>query len=361
MRISSIVIGLTLLVCISLANAPNVATAQCCASLEDINVLMIVANGFGLNYWNTKEQFEVWGVNVTTIANSLDYEVDSCYNKDPRPAMADILISDFNYSDLIQYDAVFIPAGGHWSSLISSNRVLSLISTAHEMGLVIGTTCIGNRVLNRANNIVNHTKVASYSMTNTEMRQEGATIVYSALVVTDNRIVTGGAGGGPYAGGHEIAPTVEICAAMIKAIMGTSHVNTAEISPSVWNATATYDISVTTQDPADAITILNSTEILSVIAYVYEEGEYDTATKTITLTETDSSGVYRGSFSELDQCNYHIDIEVTINDETVEVVALGPSIIDETTEFVLPMFEMIVVIGIVGIMAALAIFLRRRS
>ncbi len=361
MRESSVVVlGLVLLMCISMVNTPEVTATQCCANVEDMDVLMLIATGFGWNYWEIREQFESWGVNVTTIANSLSLEVASCPNREPRPATADILLSDFNFSDLSQFDAIYIPAGGHWSGLISSNRVLNLISTAHEMGLVVGATCIGNRVLNRANNIVNHTKVAYYSQTNSEMRNEGATVVSSALVVTDNRIVTGGGGGGPYAGGYETAPTVEVCAAMVKAVSQTTHVSAVEISPSTWNGTATYQISVETEDPSETISILNETDILTLQAYVYPLDEYDLPTKTVTLTDDDMDGIYTGSFSELEQGSYHIDIEVSSSDETVEVVSVGPSIVDETTVLNLPYLEIAIVVGVLIVVLGVVLLFKKQ-
>ncbi|MFW9932938.1 MAG: DJ-1/PfpI family protein, partial [Candidatus Thorarchaeota archaeon] len=355
-----VVLVISLLICISLVHAPEVTATQCCATTEDMDILMIIATGFGWNYWEIREQFEAWGVNVTTIANSLNYEVQSCPNREPRPVTADILLSDFNFSDLVNYDAVYIPAGGHWSGLISSNRVLSFISTAHEMGLVIGTTCIGNRVLNRANNIVNHTKVAYYAMTNSEMHNQGATVLSSALVVTDNRIVTGGGGGGPYAGGYETAPTVEVCAAMVKAVSQTSHVDAVEVTPSTWNVTATYQINVVTQDPCDSISVLNDTDILTVRAYVYPEGEFDTSSVTLTLLDNDEDGIYSGTFSDLAQGSYHIDVEVSCSDDTVEVVSVGTSITYIETGVSLLILEIALILGAAVVVVGLGIFLKKR-
>jgi len=338
---------------------PQAASSQCIVTIEDIDVLMIIATGFGWDYWEVKEQFEAWGVNVTTIANSLSYEVASCPNRDPRPATADILLSDFNFSDLSQYDVLYVPAGGHWSGLVSSNRVLNLTSMAHEMGLIVGATCIGNRVLCRSS-IVNHTKVAFYAQTNTEMGNQGATVMYTALVVTDNGIVTGGGGGGPYRGGYTTAPTFEVCSAIVKAAKGISCLNYFTVTPKVWNASATYELQVSSSDPSDCLNMLNETDIESMIAYVYPEDEYEMPKRSVTLTDDDADGNYTGSFSDLEQGSYHIDIQITLSDDTVEVISMGSSIIDESE----PPNDLMIIaaigIGAVIVVLGVAIFLRKQ-
>ncbi len=351
MRLSRVLMfGLVALMCVSMVNVPQTASAQCVLTIDDIKVLMIITTSFGWDYWQTKEQFEAWNISVTTIANTLNYEVPSCANREPRPATADFLLSDFNLTDLSQYDVLYIPSGGHWQGLISSNRVLSLISTAHEMGLIVGTTCIGNRVLCRSNNIVNHTKVAYYSQTAYEMRNEGATVINSALVVTDNGIVTGGGGGGPYGGGYTVAPTVEVCSAIVKAVKGVSCVGLCDITPTTWNATATYEIEVVRADPADCLSVLNSTDVVSMVAYVYPEGEDDTPSKTVTLTNVDGAALYTGSFEGLEAAAYHVDIQITMSDDTVEVLSLGPVI-----SYDAPAMDLAMLIGAIGIATVIVV------
>ncbi len=355
-----IIASLLLIVCSALWFSP---TAQAAEELEDIDVLVIIATGFGWNYFDIVEQLEDWGVNVITASTGLDLTVASCFNKEPRPVDADVLAREMDNETLEQFDALVIPSGGHWNGLVSSKRNLDFISWAHDRGLVIATMCIGNRVVCRANNIVNHTKVASYAMTNSEMRDEGATIISSAVVVSDNRIITGGAGAGFNTGGHEGAPTREVCTELVRTVLGVSYVQSASIGPTTWNETATYEISVTIQDPSSIITELNSSEVDSVRAVFYPINDFEVSTKTVNLYDTDEDGTYTGSFTDLRRGSYKMSIEVETEDNIVEVVRTDQGILLEETT---PAFDFGLIgitagIGVIAIVVVIVIILKKRG
>ena len=215
----------------------------------------------------------------------------------------------------------------------------------------------------RANNIVNHTKVASYAMTNSEMRDEGATIVSSAVVVSDNRIITVGAGAGFNTGGHEGAPTLEVCTELVRTVLGVSRVQSASLNPTTWNETAPYEISVTIQDPSTIITELNSSEVDSVRAVFYPTDDFEVAIKTVSLYDVDEDGTYTGSFTDLQRGSYNMTIEVETEDDIVEVAHTGLGILLEETT---PAFDLGLIgitsgIGVIAIVVVIVVFLKKRG
>ena len=165
---------------IALFTGPSYPVKAQPTQAEDVNVIIIVSNGFGWSYFTAKECFESWGATVTTVAHSVFLEVDSCYNRDPRPITADILLSDFNISRISDYDCLFIPSGGTWVAMSGSQTVLDFISAGYDAGLVVSTVCIGSVVVGRANEIVAGSKVVSYPQSNSIMRDAGAVVVSGA-------------------------------------------------------------------------------------------------------------------------------------------------------------------------------------
>lgn len=354
-----VIFSLILIICCSFCYTPEV---QAVDDLGDIDVVVVITTAFGWNYFDIVETLENWGVNVTTASATLTLEVDGCFNKDPTTVTADLLVSEIDNETLEQFDALVIPSGGHWNGLVSSRRVLNLISSAHARGLVIATMCIGNRVVCRANNIVNHTKVATYTMTNNEMRNQGATVVASARVVSDNRIVTGGAGAGYLTGGHEGAPYLEVCTELVKAVLGVSHVESVDLEPTTWNETATYEIVVDTQDPSAIIEELNESEISTVKAIFYPLDGLEDSTKTVTLTDDDDDGVYTGAFTDLRRGSYNMTIEVETEDDHLEVIDTELGITYEEPPLELGLFTIGGVIGVIAVVIVIVVvFVKRKG
>jgi putative intracellular protease/amidase len=288
--------------------------------ISDVKVLMLISDYFGWNYFDAKEVFESWGVNVTTIANSSYTDVPSCLNKPPRGTIADLLLNQVNDSIATQFDVLFIPAGGQWQSLIQSARVLDFIEYAHNNGLIIATICIGNIVLARANNIVNGSSVVSYPNTNLDMTGAGANVRRGFCAVTDNRFITGGTGGGPTVGGYEVAPTREVCLAAVREALGYSYCGSASISPQSGAFQTNFTINAVITDldaELGSISTVNR-NISEVNAQIYAKGDR-TLIDTVYLFDDNEDGVYSGEFTGLSNGEYIVDIEIEDTNNTLEV------------------------------------------
>lgn len=290
--------------------------------ISDVKVLMLICDGFGWNYFDARDILESWGVNVTTIANTLDTDVPSCFNRAPRGTIADLLLYSVEFDIVTQFDALYVPSGGQWSSLIASSTVLNFISYAHEQGLIIGTTCIGNRVIAESNYIMNGTSVVYYNHASTadHMIEAGATLRFGFDVITDNRIVTGESGGGTTGGGYLYAPTSEICAAMIREALGYSYVEQADVLPLIGESGTSFNISADITDLDSELGSLSMVDIniTEVHARIFAK-ENRTLVDTVELTDADEDGSYTGSFIGTIDGEYVIDIEVEDTNSTLEV------------------------------------------
>ena len=302
--------------------------------ITDVKVLMLICDNFGWNYFDAKEILESWGVNVTTLSNSLDTNISACVNRPDNWTIADLLLKDVEDDIASQFDILFIPAGAQWHSLIASPRVLGFISNAYNLGLIIGAICIGNRVLSEANDIVNGSSVASYSNTNIYMFAAGATVRYGVDVVSDNRIITGGAGGGPAGGGYTIAPTSEVCAAVVRKALDYSYINQVSIAPLTGEAGTNFTITVNVDDHNSEFGGLFSvdTNITEVSATIFTK-ENRTLIESIELNNADLDSIYVGTFTGTTNGEYLIDFEIEDSNSTLEIdrELVVFSIGDETT------------------------------
>ncbi len=325
-------------------------------SMNDVHVLFILSDGFGWSYFTAQEYFDNWGVQTTSVTRGSTLTVAACHNRPYRSTTADLLLSDFDLNTLTDYDCVFIPAGGNWPNLRSSQMVRDLISTAHANGLVIATFCIGNTVVAGANNIVTGVKVASFSMSNDEMAVAGANIVGAVRIVCDNRIITGSEGGGISGGGYTTAPIYEACAMVVKMALRQSFVQSVQVIPTTTFQGTGYSISVETTDPASNLPGINSTTISTVTAQVYSPSDHITPITSLTLTDSDTDGIYTGTLTGLSAGPYFIDIEVHDSDHVLEVIRNTCSIFPA-----LPIIigGAIAVVGIVAVMGVL--FYRKRK
>jgi len=312
----------SLLLIVGVFSSPLLMPTADGQEISDVKVLILITDGFGWNYFDAREILESWGVNVTTISHSVDTDVPSCYNKAPRGTTADLLLNSVEFDIVHQFDALYVPSGGQWTSLIASTTVLNFISYVYEQGLIIGTTCIGNRVIADSNEIVNGSSVVYYSFgfTADHMIDAGATTRYGLEVVTDNRIVTGAAGGGFTGGGYIYAPTSEICAAIIREGLGYSYVEQAEVLPLVGESGTSFSISADVTDLdselGDLFTVDNN--ITEVHALIFTK-DNRTLVETVELTDVDEDMVYTGSFTGTVDGEYVIDIEVEDTNSTLEI------------------------------------------
>ncbi len=321
-------------------------------TMSDVHVLFVISDGFGWSYFTAQDYFDSWGVQTTTVALALDTTVPACYNRPYRETTADLLLQNFDMNTLSNYDCVFIPAGGNWPSLIASLTVRNLLTTAHAQGLLVATFCIGNVVVASADSICAGTKVASFTMSNDEMIDAGATIVNNIRVVCDNRIITGGQGGGPTGGGYNTAPIYEACAMVVKMALGHSYALSIEITP----AGSDYTVTVTTTDPASSLPGINSTAITEIRARVYSQADPINPATTVNLAS--AGDTYTGTISGLTGGPYRVDIEVKDNDQVLEVIR------DVSTVFPsLPLLIGGIAIGVIGCIAVVVgiVYWKRRS
>jgi len=311
----------SLLVVVAVFSGPLIVPLADGQVVSDVKVLMIVTEAFGWNYFDAREILESWGVNVTTVAHALDTDVASCFNKPVRGTIADFLLSEVENDIVTQFDALFIPSGGHWEGLKNSPRVLDFISYAHEHGVIIATTCIGNRVVAESNGIVNGTSVVNYNNPNSyySMVAAGALIRSGYDAITDNRIVTGAAGDG-FPSGYLGAPTSEICAAMVREALGYSYVDQTEVLPLIGESGTSFNISADITDLDSELGNLFSVDnnITEVHARIFTK-ENRTLVETVELTDADEDMVYTGLFTGTIDGEYVIDIEVEDTNSTLEI------------------------------------------
>ena len=326
------------------------------SNCSEVDALFLVGTGFGWSYFRAKSYLESWGVNVTTIARSVSTEVQSCPNKEPRPIIADIVLSNFDMDSITEYDCIYIPSGPHWQGLADSQRVRDFIITSHEVGLVIATQCTGNVALARMNNLTTDTMVTDYLFANMDLLHPEA-IQVDAKVVMDNQLVTGESGGG-YTGlggiGVESAPIYEVCTALVRTVIGRSFVQSTTVEPLGGENAGSYTISVETTDPYVMLPEVNTTEISEVNAIVYRRSNFSDQVASIQLTDDDFDGTYTGVIAEM-QDDYIIAIEVEDDIGILEVVRDAVTI----SEFPLLSVSMIVIGGV--LVTAVGVVLWRKK
>ncbi len=361
MRKRVLVISIMLVLCLSSFSYPLSASAQ--DDLADVNVLVIIATSFGWNYFDIVEILQGWGVSVTTVASSTSLTVASCVNREPRPVTADILVGDLDNETLDQYDALVIPSGGHWDGLCSRRVVRNLLAIAHERGLAIATMCIGNRVVCRSNLMLNGSKVAYYGMTNSEMRSKGATVVSGAVVVSDNRIITGGSGSGP-PDGYQGAPTYLVMVELIKEILGYSYVQDTSLEPQEGELDTEFQLTVSIHNPCIDLEGVNSSEITEISAIVYSKSN-SSLVQTVALEQIyGSSFEYIANFTAPGYGVFGIDIEIEDAESVVEVErdATSFEVLDSPPQdFSVDPILVAAVVLIPAVIGIIYVFVRRRG
>jgi putative intracellular protease/amidase len=316
------IVFVSLIIAVAIFTGPGLVPTATAQDVSDVSVLMLITEAFGWNYFDAKNILESWGVSVSTIAYALDTNVTGCFNKPDNWTIADYLLSEVPFSIVNQFDALFIPSGGHWSGLISSSTVLDFIEYAYDQGLLIATICIGNRVVAEANEIVNGTSVVNYNNLNSypNMLSAGAELRFGFEAVTDNRIITGNTGGGYTGGGYLLAPTSEVCMAIVREALGYSYVEHAEVYPHTGEAGTTFTISVNATDLDTELGSLTATDTnISMVQARIFTGENRTLVDTIELEDSVGDLSFEGIFTSEFDGNYVIDIEVEDTNSTLEI------------------------------------------
>ena len=204
-----------LLILLGAQQSLKLANAQD-SSEKTYNALFLVANGYGDNYYDLIGNFSLWGWNIETAGRTS--VAIGCSNHHPANTLiCDLTFDDLDRSKIREYDCVIIPSGGHWLSLVNTRTVETILNTANENGLILGTLCIGQQVFASAEGLMDGVKIAYFYMTDGDMQRANAEVIHED-VVSDKRIVTGGGGGGLDGGGYTVAPTTEFCEAVKIAI-----------------------------------------------------------------------------------------------------------------------------------------------
>jgi len=309
----------SLLVCALTLSIPSVVSTLDLPDTSDVKVLILITDGFGWNYFDVVEHFEAWGVNVSTVAYALDYNVSSCIYRPENFTIADYLHSEMTPEMISEYDCLFITSGGHWATMVGSQTVLAFISDAFELGLTIASICTGTVVVAESNGIVNGSKVISFWLSSPQMVLAGATPVWGVDSVADGVIITGGSGGGTGGEGWLEAPTSEVCAEVVREALGLSRVTGASLVPARGPIGTNFSITAMVSNLNTSLGDILSTDIHEVTAQIYGYGNR-TLIDTIELTNNNHVGNYTGHFIALEEGEYVVDIEVEDTNSTLEVV-----------------------------------------
>ena len=145
----------TLLMISIIHTNPTVVSALDVPDVSDVKVLMFIMDNFGWNYFDAKRILESWGVNVTTVAYSLDHNITSCPHRDTGENES--IIVQYTHQEMTpemvaEFDCLFVSSGGHWLSMITAGEPLTFIADAYNMGLIVASICTGTRVVSQSYN-----------------------------------------------------------------------------------------------------------------------------------------------------------------------------------------------------------------
>ena len=199
-------------------------------NFSDLNVLMYISTGFGNNYYSVRDLLLSWNITVTTIGI---YEtLVNCPNRARQTVTVNQSVDETLEIGVENYDALFIPSGGHWEGALITRSLQTLISEANKAGLVIGSMCVGVRVLGGSEEVVKNKYLTGWSFEpGTEYADIECTFLAGADVVTDYPLVTGGKGGGPAGGGYVNAPYKEFSRAFVQAILQKHYFSGITVEP----------------------------------------------------------------------------------------------------------------------------------
>lgn len=167
---------------------------------QGVNALLLLPDHYGANYYLNKDNFELFGWNVTVAG--VEQVIGPCTSfaaqHGCRGVAVDVLVSDI--TDVTEYDVLAIMPSTRFSSgrgpdepygdLLESHETLELIASAVEEGLVVYAPCAGVRVLAAAD-VIDGKNVTGRSQFKDEYVAAGATFIGSSPpAVIDDNIVT---------------------------------------------------------------------------------------------------------------------------------------------------------------------------
>ncbi|UCE18593.1 MAG: DJ-1/PfpI family protein, partial [Gemmatimonadota bacterium] len=169
-----------------------VLVAVCSLMAENIEVLILMGNGYGPNFffiWDDLEEYG-WDITLTGVNESLPH----CPFFGIPILTADVLVSEI--TDITEYDVLILPpeyagGGNPWADIIGSQEAMDLVTAAVDSGLVVFTMCSGPRVLAAADRLQDVDIVGSNNFIS-EYEAAGANFMGNTHPpVIDGNIVTG--------------------------------------------------------------------------------------------------------------------------------------------------------------------------
>jgi hypothetical protein len=326
--------------------------------LEDVNVLALVGGGVGENFFDVKTTLESWNCTVDVVSQFSS--VYSCSNRGtPTQITADVLISAFtsNESMFSDYDALFVPSGGWWSSASANPTITNFIYTAYENGLKVGSMCVGTGILGAAN-IVEGKKLCGHSNSQYLITEAGGTMIYLANVIVEENIITGGRGGGISGGGNDVAPFVEFSEIFIKEIFALSFFLNHSIEPVSDNPEYSHYIEVSTQTYPELDTLLSGeNRSISRVKVVFYPANSRSTRFSVELDEV-AENLFEGYIVVESSGKFILEIEIYTDRDEVEIISGFNSM---TINYVIPGFSLqILIISSIGLILFLALLIKNR-
>ncbi len=199
---------------------------------RNVKVLSLVTTGFGESYYINKDIMESFGWEFYTAGPAPS--VPACTNRPLDPATTDYITSQITDQEILDFDCIFVPSGGHWLSLSLYQAATDLIEYAYFNGAVVSAICTGIAVLARSGDVLNGTEVVSHPNVFSSVLDAGGILQYTSVHAHKN-VVTGGSGGGPSVGAQG-APNEEFCELLKEVVeenIAPSHILAKIISPIV--------------------------------------------------------------------------------------------------------------------------------
>ena len=222
----------------------SVESSDYSQDLKGVNVLIFAANHVGNSYFVLKEQMESLGATVTTIGLA-DIHT-SCGNVEtPVSINTNTTISNFDRETIKDYKALIIPSGGYWESMLMQDNLFEFIEFSYENNLLIASICIGMVILSETS-IIDGVSMVAHGTAIPYLTDAGAEIEYGSVVISDENIISGGAGGGFTGGRYLGAPNEELCHTIARRILDYSYLSNLKIKREVNNIS--LDLTVNSYD-----------------------------------------------------------------------------------------------------------------
>lgn len=299
------------------------STTQFAASSSDLHnlrILLFADMNVGNNFFDVKSQFESWNCSVSVIGPTPT--VYSCISSgDSQIINCDLIMDNITATELQTYDFLFIPSGAYWSNQIYKTETLNFIRQAYDLGLWVGSMCIGGVILAYVPNLINGVKIICHSYTQNRVENRGAIFLNNVSVVSDKRIITGDVGGGPYGGGHTTAPYPEFAATVVRELFQYSFLKNFSVEKVQNIPNKSYRIQITTESYTSLYENLLGVENQT-IAYVTLQLYSDNSKSgnhTISMVKI-RENLYEGFINASLSGDYSVNVEIQTDHDELQVV-----------------------------------------